>query len=383
MQTEQIPFTVGDKVDMWSKIMKEVKEKRFAGPFLQVPFNNYIQSPIGLVPKAGGKTRLIFHLSYNFSEAWQDKSVNHFIPKEFCSVKYQDLDVAVRACLQMAKLAHKKTGKDMVFLGKTDFLSAFRQIPLKKRCCRWLVMVAQDPRDNIWKYFVDKCLPFGSSISCAIYQCFSDAIRHIVTYKIMVICVINYLDDFLFVQYTIAKCQALMVRFLELCAYVNIPVSEEKTEWPTTTIVFLGNLLDGESHVIGIPIEKRDKAIRLLNTFRDKRKATVKQLQVLTGYLNFLLRAVFAGRAFTRRIYAKYSSTQTGKKKLKQYHHVSLDKEFRFDLDVWHVFLSNHQSTSICRPMVDLNEVLDAVKLNFTSGEINNVDNEQRLKPKE
>ena len=31
--------------------MKEVKVKRLAGPYEEVPFENYIQSPIGLVPK--------------------------------------------------------------------------------------------------------------------------------------------------------------------------------------------------------------------------------------------------------------------------------------------------------------------------------------------
>ena len=50
---ENIPFTpgVGDKTEMWNKIMKEVKAGRVAGPFDQIPFDNYIQSPIGLVPK--------------------------------------------------------------------------------------------------------------------------------------------------------------------------------------------------------------------------------------------------------------------------------------------------------------------------------------------
>ena len=45
--------------------MKEIAEKRMAGPFEDIPFEHFIQSPIGLVPKDGGKkTRLIFHLSY-------------------------------------------------------------------------------------------------------------------------------------------------------------------------------------------------------------------------------------------------------------------------------------------------------------------------------
>ena len=56
---------VGNSTILWNKVMKEVKEQRYAGPFEKIPFSNYIQSPIGLVPKDGGKdTRLIFHLSY-------------------------------------------------------------------------------------------------------------------------------------------------------------------------------------------------------------------------------------------------------------------------------------------------------------------------------
>ena len=59
--SRNMPFTVGNKIVLWNKLMKEVKCCRVAGPFKKVPFDNFIQSPIGLVPKAGGKTRLIFH----------------------------------------------------------------------------------------------------------------------------------------------------------------------------------------------------------------------------------------------------------------------------------------------------------------------------------
>ena len=59
--------------------MKEVEAKRVAGLYDKIPFENYIQSPVGLVPKAGGKTRMIFHLSYNFSE--EEKSSERLYPK--------------------------------------------------------------------------------------------------------------------------------------------------------------------------------------------------------------------------------------------------------------------------------------------------------------
>ena len=74
--------------------MKEVHLKRVAGPFKEIPFTNFIQSPIGLVPKAGSdQTRLIFHLSYEFKlDGEASKSVNACTPRELCSVTYKDID---------------------------------------------------------------------------------------------------------------------------------------------------------------------------------------------------------------------------------------------------------------------------------------------------
>ena len=60
-----------------------------------------MQSPIGLVPKAGNKTRLIFHLSYNFKNG--NKSINYWTPVDMFSVNYNDLDSVVRDCIQLIK----------------------------------------------------------------------------------------------------------------------------------------------------------------------------------------------------------------------------------------------------------------------------------------
>ena len=75
-QARNIPFQVGvgNKYEMWKKFIDEVKAKRYAGPYDEVPFKYYIQSPCGLVPKAGNKTRLIFHLSYDFRPEEHQKS---------------------------------------------------------------------------------------------------------------------------------------------------------------------------------------------------------------------------------------------------------------------------------------------------------------------
>ena len=105
--SDNIPLKVGSKTELWNKLMKEVGLKRVARPFEKIPFENYIQSPIGLVPKAGGDgTRLIFHLSFDFKDDKDQKipnSVNACTPRNLCSVKYRDLDFAVQTYLQLAE----------------------------------------------------------------------------------------------------------------------------------------------------------------------------------------------------------------------------------------------------------------------------------------
>ena len=154
--SRNIPITVGSESEMWDKLMKEVELGRHAGPFKQIPYKFFIQSPIGLVPKSGNKTRLIFHLSFDFDEV--NKSFNHFTPDEFCSVKYCDLDFAIktilsllhregeRDCVKEKMRENESEGKEQfqqeigehvsrhifttVYMSKSDLMSAFRILPV-------------------------------------------------------------------------------------------------------------------------------------------------------------------------------------------------------------------------------------------------------------
>ena len=163
--SDNIPFSIGDDVELWNKVMKEVKLGRYAGPFKDVPYDWFIQSPIGLVPKDGGKkTRLIFHLSYDFGPG--EESLNFHTPDELCTMKYKDLDYAVKLSLELKQRLETEVFQGLYY-GKTDLSSAFRILPLSLESFCLLVMKAKDPRTGKWWYFIDKCLPFGSSRSCA------------------------------------------------------------------------------------------------------------------------------------------------------------------------------------------------------------------------
>ena len=287
---KNIPFQagVGNSTEMWQKIMKEVDAGRYAGPFDVPPFEHFVQSPIGLVPKANDQTRLIFHLSYEFKNG--NKSINAGIPRDKCWVKYRDLDYAVKACLEILKDENGWPDKKWktLWFAKMDLKSAFRILGLNWRSWPYLVMKAKNPDNGRTQYFVDKCLPLGSSISCAHFQQFSDALKHVFEFITGCKFVTNYLDDFLFIAKSEDECNHLVKKFIELCHFLNVPISMDKTELATTRIIFLGILLDGEFKVMAVPEEKRIKALNQIDNLISNRKAQVKQLQQLAGTLNFL-----------------------------------------------------------------------------------------------
>ena len=218
-------------------------------------------------------------------------------------------------------------------------------------------MKVKNPEDGKWHFFVDKCLPFWVSISCSHFQRVSNAINHI-------FCVQNnteannYLDDFLQIALLQLWCNQLVERFIHLCKEISFPISMENTEWASQLIVFLGMLLDTINQTISLSIEKVEKALVQLITVMTSKKVTVLQLQKLTGLLNFISRAIVPGRAFTRRIYNKFSNP-----KLKQSHHVRVDRELRLDCLVWVHFLQ--QPEAICRPFIDMTDSVNAKQLNF------------------
>ena len=309
-----------------------------------------------MVPKAGNQTRLIFHLSYKFNA--DDLSINDWIPEKLCSVKYNDLDAAVLNALKLVNQGLKQTGHaPILFFSKTDLKSAFRAALVSPAQRFLLICKAKNPHNGKFYYFVDKCLPFGLGTSCALFMRISNSLRHICETRAGGnVRVINYLDDFLFTQVSEEATNRLVNIFLNICELIQFPVALEKTEWASLHVIFLGLMLNGDTHTISIPLDKRAKAKFMLEYFSTKNKATVKELQCLAGYLNFLNKAVVPGRTFTRRMYSKFAGALEGGpvivkgKQLKPHHHVGLDSEFKCDCKVWLSFLADVfiSGASIC-----------------------------------
>ena len=119
---------------------------------------------------------------------------------------------------------------------------------------------------------------------------------------------------------------------------------------PTHKLTFLGIQINGTNKTLTVPDSKKIEATNKLRHVVGRRTATVKELESLAGSLNFISRVIIPGRAFTRRMYAKFSKV---KEILKKHHHVTLDQEFKSDCKMWLTFMDNCENTRIARPFID------------------------------
>ena len=119
--------------------------------------------------------------------------------------------------------------------------------------------------------------------------------------------------------------------------------------------------------MVFILIDKVTRAYQMIDLIlnRESRKVTIKQIQKLAGFLNFLCRCVIPGCAFTRRQYLQMVATKPDgtKVQLQPHHHVCISNELRQDLNMWKQFLAH--PTVYCRPFLDFTDVVTAYQANF------------------
>ena len=268
------------------------------------------------------------------------------------AVQYPDFIDAIKLCI--------KEGANCK-LARSDWKSAFRHICISRKDWNLLCMRARSPIDGQIYYFYDKCLSFGASVSCALFQRFSNSIKHVVEFRTGKE-LVNYLDDYLFIAAIAALGNSQVRVFLEICELIKFPVAMEKTYWATSYLTFLGFLIDSVNQRVMIPKEKILKAQQLIASILENKnkKVTVKNLQRVCGFLNFIGRCVVPGRAFTRRLYYYFSNN-----KLKPHHHLRVTPEMRADLMVWKTFIEH--SSIFCRPFMDFSRYILADEIDMYS----------------
>lgn len=297
----------------WTKVKKEIKAGRIAGPFTKKPLENLRISPIGIVPKKNGSWRLIQHLSYP-----EGSSLNDFIDSSLCSVKYTSIDQVTDSLTLMGSGA---------LLGKIDIENAFRILPVYPDDFNLLGFTLNN------FYFIDKCLPMGCALSCSLFEKLASFLEWLTRSRSNKGILHHYLDDYIFLgRKNSTECFDIMCTFSALCCELGVPLSEDKTVWPTEVLSFIGFELNSLTMQLRIPAEKISKVSDLIRCLLSKKKTTLREFQSLVGLLNFCSRAIPCARAFNRRFYDAMCNIT------KPHHHLRLTNSIKEDLRIWLMF---------------------------------------------
>ena len=117
----------------------------------------------------------------------------------------------------------------------------------------------------------------------------------------------HYLDDYLTLVPSAPACKEnLKLTFARL----GVPLAEEKLEGPSTTILFLGIILDSVHLEAHLPADKLEGIKIALAEWSSKRTATKRELSLI-GHLSFAAKVVPPARTFLRRMIDLSSSQPT------------------------------------------------------------------------
>ena len=327
------------------KLHKELQLGRIAGPFSSPPFSPFQISPLSVrEKKEPGKVRLLHNLSYPYD----DRSVNSQIPQSHKTVKYATVGHAIDIIAQF---------RSPPYLAKTDIAEAFRNIPIHPN---------EHPKLGFFfqgAYYYDRCLPMGSGSSCAIFESFSSALQAIFQHQVPDAQCLHMLDDFLFIAQDNETCQRHLDAFITICRDIGVPIAQDKTTTPSTSITFLGIQLDTVHKCARLPPDKLQAYKQELLQTLSGSKIRRKNLESLTGKLAFASTVVPA-RPFLRRLIEAIHTVK------KPYYFIRLSQPLREDLNTWLRFLQTYNGITFFRfqgniPSTQINMASDASKQAF------------------
>lgn len=267
--------------------------------------------------KFSGKKRLIIDLSAPHNSSLP--SINSLIPLDEFSLKYHDIDQAI----EMIKIAGRGS-----WLAKIDITSAFKVMPIHPDF--WHLFGVR------WhgKFYFAVRLTFGCKSSPKIFDMLSEAVCWILSNNYAIPHLLHLLDDFLVISPPNAIPAAHIHTVQTVFSELGIPIAQEKTMGPATSIEFLGINLDSEKFQASLPKEKIDRIILVSSTLLHNSNCSKRELLSLLGHLNFAMRIIPQGRSFISHLLSLASSVHA----LEDL--ISVTQACRDELRLWISFLN-------------------------------------------
>lgn len=197
--------------------------------------------------------------------------MNDLILNHITSAKYEDFD-------HVAHLIRRAGVCSLI--AKVDIQNAFRIMPIPPSCIPLFGFFWRN------KFYFDKYLPMGCSISCTLFERFSSAIQFALLSKVS-FSVSHILDDFIFISPANSiLCQKQLDSFLALASYAGTSIKPYKTVQPSTSVPIHGILVDTVRMQARLPQDWLQQLFDLVSSFSHKRTASLKLCQSLLGHLS-------------------------------------------------------------------------------------------------
>ena len=297
-----------DQVDRF--IAKEVDLDAMLGPFDLPPFSPWVQtSPIMTREKKNSHDRrIIVDLSFP-----PGASVNSGIPRHTFQGESREYSLPSIADL-ITKVQLEGEG---CFIWKADLSRAYRQLRIDPLDTPLLAIKHRG------YYYLDLCPSFGCRTSGGSCQRTTDAVVYMMAKRGHF--TLAYVDDFCGVERGYRDACTSYSTFEQLTSDLGLALAPDKCTYPSTNVEWLGFEIDTKKMTVTIPAEKLAEVVSECEQWLDKKQATKRQVQSLTGKLVHISKCIPPGRKFISRILTALRATPDG-------HYININRDFRSDV---------------------------------------------------
>jgi len=168
--------------------------------------------------------------------------------------------------------------EENTILAKIDIKSAFRLLPVHLADRHLLVM---NWRNDI---YIDHCIPLGLRSAPKLFNILADLLAWIAQ-NAGISYLIHYLDDYLTMgPPSSTVCQHNVNTFLSLCAQLGVTLATDKVECPSTSLSFLGIILDSHHVEIRPTIRQADSDTAIVKNIAFQQKGSKATDFVASGH---------------------------------------------------------------------------------------------------
>lgn len=157
-----------------------------------------------------------------------------------------------------------------------------------------------------------------------------------------------YLDDYAGAESTHAKAQQAYQTFKNLANTLGLDLALSKCAEPSTSITWLGFLIDSVKMEVSIPPQKLLDVLTECDSWMLKLKATKSMIQSLLGKLMHLAHCITAARKFTSRITSTLSNMHKNNQTW-----TTISSEFKADVNWFRHFALESNGRALLMPKRD------------------------------